>query len=101
LTPAVLSSDAPVTAPPPREVTLTVGGEARTYKVSDIAAQGATQGPGVPANAALGGLHAARRTPTKDEVAAINARLAAVERKLDGAVTIAQAAPPAGAAGTN
>lgn len=99
LTQAVLSSDAPVSAPPPREVTLNVGGEARTYKVSDIAAQGGNQGATVDV-APAAGLHAARRAPTKDEIAAINARLASVERRLDGGVTLAQAEAPA-AAGTN
>ena len=92
LTAAILNRDGPAAAPPapePRQVTLTVGGEARTYKVAQVGAKGAPAAPGV--------LIAARRRPTGDEVARINASLGALEAKMDAPTTAAAAARPASA----
>ena len=96
LTPAVLSSQAPIAAAPePRQITLAVAGESRTYKVLDPGAA-----PGVsPSDGSA--LYASRRKPTPDEIRQINASLAKVEARLNGAATVAQAAPPAASAGTN
>ena len=88
LTAAILNRDGPEPAPPPREVTLAAGGEPRTYKVADVGPRGAPAAPGV--------LVAARRQPTRDEVARINARLASLEAGMD-APGVAAAARPAAA----
>ena len=90
LTPAILQHDGPEVAPPePRQVTLAVGGEVRTYKVADPAAAGEAATPGM--------LVAARRQPTKDEVAKINASLAAIEARMDAPPNAQAAARPASA----
>ncbi|THD81304.1 MAG: cell wall hydrolase [Phenylobacterium sp.] len=99
LTAAVLQSIPEVIAPPAEEhkVTLTTAdGQARTYKIVN---PGETTGD--PA-ADIGALHASRRAPTRDEVQAINAKLAALESGINGgaaARTMAQAATPAAEAG--
>ncbi|MFM8820281.1 MAG: cell wall hydrolase [Phenylobacterium sp.] len=59
--------------PPPRTVTLTLAGEARTYTVADAA------GPGLLALPSPGQLSPVRRRPTADEIRQINAALAALE----------------------
>ncbi len=60
--------------PTTHSVTLTVAGEARTYTMAD---------PGAPAGVgdhALGTLYAPHRKPTREEIQAINAKLAAMEQ---------------------
>jgi spore germination cell wall hydrolase CwlJ-like protein len=101
LTPAVLSSEAPTpVVPEPRQVTLAVAGEARTYKVADPASAVGEPRPS-------GTLYATRRQPTREEVARINASLAAVEDRLNGkssatSVALSSPAHPATAvSGTN
>jgi spore germination cell wall hydrolase CwlJ-like protein len=75
LTPAVLGggeAGAPVIAP--RQVTLSVAGGGRTYKVAEVGgADGRTAGV----------LQPTRRQPTQDEVKRINDHLAALEEHLD------------------
>jgi spore germination cell wall hydrolase CwlJ-like protein len=98
LTKAVLQSTPRVEqadAAPPAEhkVTLVQGVEARVYKVAD---PGVTAGD-ADAGADAGTLHASRRRPTRDEVQAINARLAEVEAKMNGAPSASQAASLASA----
>ena len=91
LTPAILQHEGPILtpAPEPRQVTLAVGGEVRTYKVADPSAQGVAPAPGM--------LTAARRQPTRDEVAKINATLAAMEARMDAPQDALAAARPASA----
>jgi len=107
LTPAVLTSQAPVAAAPePRQVTLaSLGGEARTYKVLDPGTAPNPQTAGAQASGGsdrpVGALYASRRKPTPDEIRQINAKLAAVEARLNGTTTVAQAAPAPAAAGTD
>ena len=102
LTPAVLSSQAPVaTVPEPRQVTLGgPGDDARTYKVLDPgAAPSAISADGT--NRPAGALYAARRKPTPDEVRKINASLTALEARMNGLTTVAQATSPAAASAAN
>jgi spore germination cell wall hydrolase CwlJ-like protein len=83
LTPAVLGSDDPRTAgliapeaqgiPAGRTVSLSVGGEVRTYTVADAAASGGER------TRVVGTLTPARRKPTPEEVRRINEALAALE----------------------
>jgi hypothetical protein len=84
LTPAVLQSAPTLTPAAPaleRRVTLAASdGQARTYRIAN---PGDTAGD-------VGLLHASRRQPTRDEVQAINAKLAALEAQ--------QQAPSAGQA---
>ncbi|RAK51956.1 hypothetical protein DJ017_17620 [Phenylobacterium soli] len=82
LTPAVLASAPEALPPEPRKVTLTLGGEARTYQVADAAASADQP--------AAGTIHAARRAPTPDEVRKINASLAAMEARMNGGAVLAQ-----------
>jgi Cell Wall Hydrolase len=62
-------------------VTLTVGGEVRTYTVADPKSAGGAHTP------TPGTLTASRRLPTFEEVRAINEKLAALERDLDAPTT--------------
>jgi spore germination cell wall hydrolase CwlJ-like protein len=93
LTTAVLGGAAP--APALREVALGAGGAVRTYKVADAAVPN-----GVRARV-VGVIIPTRRQPTPDEIKAVNARLAELERQLvaKGATepaATADAAPPVG-----
>jgi spore germination cell wall hydrolase CwlJ-like protein len=63
--------------PASHSVTLTVGGEARTYQVADPTALAA---PGVDRPRLPGALYAQRRKPTPEEIQAINAKLEAMEK---------------------
>jgi hypothetical protein len=93
LTPAVLTSQPQLMPPPERKVTLAVAGEVRSYTVADTGAAVAADGP------AAGTIHASRRQPTREEIAKINASLAAVEARVNGgAANVAQAAQPAAVA---
>jgi hypothetical protein len=93
LTPAVLRSEPQLMPPPERKVTLAVAGEVRSYTVANTGGAVAADGP------AVGTIHASRRQPTRDEIAKINASLAAVEARANGgAANVAQAAQPAAAA---
>jgi len=106
LTAAILQSDdvrAPnlppgsevAAAPAPRVVQLTQDGQSRSYVISDTPM--ALGGGSMVGTAGMGVLTPTRRKPTREEVAAINAALAALpEAKVDAAR--AQAAPPAVAA---
>lgn len=58
---------------PARTVTLSVGGEDRTYRIEDAGMPGALPTPG------MGTLTASRRKPTPEEVRRINESLAAME----------------------
>lgn len=92
LTAAILTHDGPAAEapPPPREVTLAVGGEVRTYKVADPGdAKAAAREPGL--------VTPSRRQPTRDEVAKINASLAALEAGLNTPPSAQAAAQPASA----
>jgi spore germination cell wall hydrolase CwlJ-like protein len=97
LTRAVLQSTPQLepqeTAPIERKVALVQNGEARVYRIAD---PGQTTGD---AAAEVGVLHASRRQPTRDEVQAINARLAEMEarRNAPAAASAAQAGQPAAA----
>jgi hypothetical protein len=89
LTPAVLTGldartqglIAPETqqTPPERRIQLAVAGEVRTYAVADPEAADGQR------TRVRGTLVASRRQPTADEVRQINARLATMEREMDGA----------------
>lgn len=72
--------------PPPRTITLTLAGEARTYTVAEA------EGAGPPGLPAPGQLSPARRRPTPEEIRRINDSLAALER---GDATSAQKTPSA------
>jgi hypothetical protein len=86
----LLSPDLP---PPPRDVTIAVAGEVRTYKVFDPTV------PGGERPRVAGVLMSSRRQPTADEIKRINERLGAVERAMDEkpAATAAGSASPAAA----
>ena len=102
LTAAILQSDdvrAPnlppgsevAAAPAPRVVQLAQDGQIRSYVISDTPM--ALGGGSMVGTAGMGVLTPTRRKPTREEVAAINAALAALpEAKVDAAR--AQAAPP-------
>jgi spore germination cell wall hydrolase CwlJ-like protein len=89
-TPRVQQADA--ATPVEHKVTLVQGVEARVYKVAN---PGETTGD---ADADSGTLHASRRQPTRDEVQAINARLAEMESKMSSAPSVPDAASAATAA---
>jgi spore germination cell wall hydrolase CwlJ-like protein len=89
-TPEVQSAEA-APAPVEHKVTLVQGVEARVYKVAN---PGETTGD---AAADAGALHASRRQPTREEVQAINARLAEMEAKMNPAPNASQAASVASA----
>ena len=80
LPPQLLASGDPrlQAAPADRKVILAVAGVVRTYKVSDPGAVGGER------TRVIGTIQSTRRQPTPDEIKQINARLAAVEQKLDG-----------------
>ncbi|MCI3132330.1 cell wall hydrolase [Phenylobacterium aquaticum] len=77
-------------APASHSVTLTVGGEARTYQVADPTALAA---PGVDRPRLPGALYAQRRKPTPEEIQAINAKLEAME-KAEAAPVLTVPPPP-------
>jgi hypothetical protein len=85
LSAAVLGGDDPrapggaAPAPDLRQVTLTVGGEARTYKVADATA------PGGERTRVIGVLQPVRRHATPEEIQRINDNLAGLEKQLDAA----------------
>ncbi|CAN7602425.1 cell wall hydrolase [Phenylobacterium sp. LjRoot225] len=84
LTSAVLGSDDPrapdgPAAPDLRQVTLTLGGEVRTYKVADAAA------PGGERTRVIGVIQPIRRRATPEEIQRINDNLAGLEQQLDAA----------------
>ena len=103
LTAAILQSDdvrAPnlppgsevAAAPAPRVVQLTQDGQSRSYVISDTPM--ALGGGSMVGTAGMGVLTPTRRKPTREEVAAINAALAALpEAKVDAARAQAAAAP--------
>ena len=102
LTAAVLTGgdsktpDAP-SALKPRTVTLTVGGESRTYSVA-AANVGQTKPSAGTASLstaprAIGGLTPSRRTPTAEEIRQINARLKAFEER-EGAASVPPSTEP-------
>jgi len=84
LTTAVLRSDDP-RPPEPRKVTLSTGGEVRTYKVADPTASGGVR------TRVLGVIQPTRRRATPEEIQRINDNLAGLEKQLD-AHSAAQAA---------
>jgi spore germination cell wall hydrolase CwlJ-like protein len=88
-TPDVRQAEAP--APVEHKVTLVQGVEARVYKVVD---PGVTTGE---ADTGAGALHASRRQPTREEIQAINARIAEAEAKMNPAPNVSQAASAASA----
>jgi hypothetical protein len=80
LTAAVLGGDdprAPGAAVAPRQVTLTAGGEVRTYKVADVMA------PGGERTRVIGVLQPIHRRATPEEIKRINDKLAGLEQRLD------------------
>jgi hypothetical protein len=100
LTRAVLRSAPDVEAAPPLEHKVTLassGGQARTYKVAN---PGEASDDGA---SGMGVLHASRRQPTRDQVQAINAKLAAMDARaasatpsaIPSAINVAQAATTA------
>ena len=68
-----IQGDKLVPAEAARTVTLGIDGVARTYTITDPAAPGEAQAP------VVGALTAARRAPTREEVAAVNEKLKALE----------------------
>jgi spore germination cell wall hydrolase CwlJ-like protein len=89
LSPAVLGSvdsrtqgallgDAPTVTIAERKITLAVAGEVRTYTVADPTVDGGVR------TRVVGRLVAPRRQATPDEIKAINAKLEALEREMDG-----------------
>jgi hypothetical protein len=74
-----------------RQVVLTVGGEARTYKVADAAA------PGGERTRVIGVIQPIRRRPTPEEVKRINDSLAGLEQQMNAT----SASDSAGAAAAN
>jgi spore germination cell wall hydrolase CwlJ-like protein len=95
LSSAVLRSDDPRAPGGPaaglRQVVLTVGGEARTYKVADAAA------PGGERTRVIGVIQPIRRRPTPEEVKRINDSLAGLEQQMNAT----SASDSAGAAAAN
>jgi len=101
LTPAILQGideriqgDKLVPTEPGRTVTLGVAGDARTYAVVDPASPGAE-----PQVRVAGSISAARRTPTKDEVSAINEKLKGLEPAEQPASTAPTEPAPGGFTG--
>lgn len=88
-TPQMQAAEAP--APVEHKVALVQNGQARVYKVAN---PGETTGDAADDT---GTLHASRRQPTRDEVQAINARLAEAEARMNAAPNAGQAASPASA----
>jgi spore germination cell wall hydrolase CwlJ-like protein len=103
LTPAVLQSgdartpEGAAPAPALRQVTLTVGGGARAYKVADPAAPGGTR------TRVAGVLQPARRRATPEEIQRINDSIGEAEKRLDAgsARSVADAAAAAGTDGAS
>jgi spore germination cell wall hydrolase CwlJ-like protein len=83
-TQGMLGPPRPSGPPPPRQLTLAVAGEVRTYVLAE---------PGAPAG--RGALAAPRRQPTPDEVRRINESLAAMEKGMDAAPPAPTAQKPA------
>ncbi len=93
---AAAAATAAAATAPPRVVELGEGDAARSYIVLDApVANGAAAGPADPLATGVGVLSPTRRKPTPEEVAAINANLAAIEK---GEPAAAPAAPPSKAA---
>jgi hypothetical protein len=93
LSSAVLGGDDPRAPGGPaadlRQVTLTLGGEARTYKVADAAA------PGGERTRVIGVIQPIRRHATPEEIRRINDSLAGLEKQMDATSANEDAEPAA------